>query len=119
MVRIPLKEQIGEYCITVDDGQRIYEQIHPLLSAGEPVQLDFAGVRIVAPPFLNTAIGQLLRDFDIKMLRTYLSFENPSDLTKSLLERVIEQAARYFTDPAYRAAVDHVMSRYAEGFEDD
>jgi len=119
MVRISLKEQIGEYCMTIDDGQHIYEQIHPLLSAKEPVQLDFAGVRVVAPPFLNMAIGQLLRDFDTEMLKTYLSFENPSDLTKSLLERVIAHAACYYTDPAYRVALESVLARREEDFDAD
>ncbi len=31
MNRIPLGEQRGAYCIPSDDGQRVYDQIHPLL----------------------------------------------------------------------------------------
>lgn len=118
MNRIPLGEQLGAYCITSDDGQRVYDQIHPLLREKQPVLLDFSGVQIVASPFLNAAIGQLLRDLDSETLNTYLKFENLASGSKPILRRVIENAKRYYTDPAYRAAVNKVMTAFSEG-EDD
>ncbi|MFN7209706.1 MAG: STAS-like domain-containing protein [Aggregatilineales bacterium] len=119
MNRILLAEQIGKYCVTAEDGQRIYEQIHPLLSAQQHVQLDFAGVQIVASPFLNMAVGQLLRDLDPATLNTYLKFENLLSGFKPILRRVIENAKRYYADPAYRAAVESVLAKREEDFDAD
>lgn len=116
---IVLAERIGKYCVTADDGQRVYSLIHPLLSARKPVQLDFAGVQIVASPFLNTAIGQLLRDLDSNTLNTYLKFENLQSGFKPILRRVIENAKRYYSDPAYRAAVESVLAKREEDFDAD
>lgn len=53
---------IGANCITLDDGQQVYNAIHPELTAGHPVELDFDRVEIFASPFFNAAIGQLLKD---------------------------------------------------------
>ena len=53
---------IGEFATTVQAGQQVYDLIHPELLAGRFVELDFAQVRLTAPPFLNTAIGDLLAD---------------------------------------------------------
>jgi trans-2-enoyl-CoA reductase len=119
MNRIPLGEQLGAYCITSDDGQRVYDQIHPLLREKQTVALDFSGVQIVASPFLNAAIGQLLRDLDSETLNIYLKFENLSGVFKPILRRVIENAKRYYTDPAYRAAVNAVIARHSEDFDAD
>lgn len=114
MNRIPLGKQLGAYCITSDDGQRVYDRIYPLLREKQPVVLDFSGVQIVAPPFLNAAIGQLLRDLDSETLNTYLKFENLSGAFKPILHRVIENAKRYYTDPAHRAAVNAVIAWHSE-----
>jgi hypothetical protein len=119
MSHIRLSEQIGKYCVTVEDGQRIYKLIHPLLSTKQTVQLDFAGVQIVASPFLNAAVGQLLRDLDSETLNAHLKFENLASSFKPILRRVIENAKRYYSDPAYRAAVEAVLSKHEEDFDAD
>ncbi|MCS6871943.1 MAG: DUF4325 domain-containing protein [Anaerolineae bacterium] len=119
MVNIALKEQIGECCITVENGQRVYDQIYALLSAKQQVQLDFAGVQIAAPPFLSVAIGQLLRDLDSETPDTYLKFKNLPSVSKPILRRVIENAKHYYSDPAYRAAVEAVLAKREEDFDAD
>jgi hypothetical protein len=61
-IRYEIQEVIGLYCITLEDGQKIYDAMISELRSGHSIELDFRGVRIVAPPFLNAAIGQLMRD---------------------------------------------------------
>ncbi|PJF36065.1 MAG: hypothetical protein CUN49_07395 [Candidatus Thermofonsia Clade 1 bacterium] len=119
MNRIQLAEQIGKYCVTVQDGQRVYAQIYPLLKAAQPVQLDFAGVQVVASPFLNVAVGRLLRDFDSETLNKLLKFENLAVGFKPILRRVIENAKRYYADPKYREAVEAVITKREEDFDAD
>lgn len=36
---------VGEYAITADSGQKVYDKIRPQLLAGNPVELDFTAPR--------------------------------------------------------------------------
>lgn len=62
-MKYDIRNLIGENCMTPDNGQKVYNLIHPELVADRPVKLDFTGVDIFASPFFNFAIGQLLKDF--------------------------------------------------------
>ncbi len=108
-----VKEQIGVNCITFEDGQKVYEAIYPELRARNPVVLNFVNVKIVASPFLNAAIGQLLRDLAPQDLNEYLKFKNLPALTGSILRRVIENAKAYYEDDTVREAVDSVLAKVA------
>lgn len=57
-MRCDIKDLIGENCITLDNGQRVYDQIHPELVAGRSVEVDFTGVSVFASPFFNAAFGR-------------------------------------------------------------
>ena len=59
---VELSDVVGESAIAIEDGQRIYERIHPELREGRAVLPTFTGVRVLAPPFLNAAVGRLLED---------------------------------------------------------
>ena len=104
---------VGEYAITVDGGQKVYDQIYPELVAGNPVELDFTGVKVFASPFFNFAIGQLLKDIAADNLNRLLSFNFLNDNGQNLLERVIANAKHYYSDPHYQKAVDAVLEEYA------
>ncbi|GIK67561.1 MAG: hypothetical protein BroJett018_53550 [Chloroflexota bacterium] len=108
-MKIDIINLIGEYCITLDDGQQVYDLIHPALDAKEVVELDFTGVEIVASPFLNAAIGQLLRDLQPNDLNAYLKITNLSSIARPMLKQVIDNAKRYYSEPDYRNAVDKVI----------
>jgi hypothetical protein len=107
-------EVVGEHAITMDDGQAIFDKIKPELAAGRPVELDFAGVSVSASPFLNAAVGQLLRDLAPDELNRLLKVINLAPPTLDTLRRVIENSKRYYSSPSYREAVDRVMRSLAE-----
>lgn len=109
-------EIVGEYAITADSGQKIYDLIHPALIAEIPVELDFTGVKIFASPFFNNAIGQLLKDISAENLNRLLSFTNLNNSGQTVLRQVITSAKRYYTDPQYQKAVDTVLEEYASSF---
>jgi len=67
-MQIEVRERSGENAITRELGLEIYSSIQPVLARGEPVCLDFAGVKVFASPFLNAAIGQLLKDKSLPTL---------------------------------------------------
>jgi len=105
---------VGKYCITMEDGEKIYDLIHPELKAGRPVELDFGGITIFAAPFFNTAVGQLLEDLTPDDLNRLLKVVNLIPLGMDALKLVIKDSAQYYGDPDFRKAVDTVILQQAE-----
>ncbi|MGI6131042.1 MAG: STAS-like domain-containing protein [Bacillota bacterium] len=104
----------GMNCITLEDGEKVYELIHPLLTKGVPVTLDFSGVKVFASSFFNSAVGQLFRDLNSDALNRLVSIVNLESDGAAVLRRVIENSRQYYTDPKMREAVDSVMDRQSE-----
>lgn len=113
-MKIDIHEIIGENCITLEDGQKIYDLIYPELSAGRAVELDFKNVTIFASPFFNSAIGRLLKDIKPDDLNRLLKITNlvPAGLT--VLKRVIENSKEYYSNEGARKARDEVLLEQAE-----
>lgn len=118
-MRYSIKENIGANGITLQDGQKVYDTIYPELQRKQPVILDFADVRIVASPFLNAAIGQLLRDLSPEDLNQYLKFENLPALTRPVLKRVIDNAKEYYNSEQVRQAVDEAIGEEVSNTDGD
>jgi|SRR5579862_4140737 len=116
-LRIEVQQLTGDSAITLDEGQRIYDQIHPMLLADHDVELDFSGVDIIASPFLNAAIGHLLQDIEPDRLNRRLRFLNLAPTGQYTLRRVIENAKRYYADPKLRRAVDKEIETLSQGVE--
>ena len=100
---------IGENCITLEDGQKIYDRIHPELLAGHPVELDFAKVDVYAQPFFNAAIGQLLKDIKTEGLNRLLKICNLVPAGRAVLKRVIENSKQCYSDENFRKVQDEVL----------
>jgi hypothetical protein len=103
-------DMVGEYAITADGGQKVYDQIHPELLASNPVELDFTGVKVFASPFFNLAIGQLLKDVPVDSLNRLIKFTSVRSNGWNVLERVVANAKRYYSDEQFRNAVDAVIA---------
>ncbi len=112
-MRYIVHEITGQYAISFDDGQQLFDLIHPLLQSGQTVELDFAGVTVFASAFFNVAIGQLLQDISSETLNEKLIIEHLSPHGDTVLQQVIDNAKLYYSDPAYRQAVDTVREEYA------
>lgn len=106
----------GEYAITADGGQKLYKQIHPCLLTGEAVEIDFTGVKVFASPFVNFAFGQLLKDIPADNLNHLLKFYSLNDDGWDVIQHVMANAKRYYSDEKYRIAVDTVISEMAKSF---
>ncbi len=111
-MRYNVHDITGWHAIAPSDGEQIHAQISPVLIAGQDVELDFKGVEVFATVFFNVAIGSLLKDVSIEKLRHQLKITNLNDAGQKILERVIENSNRYYTEPSYRNAVDTVMEEY-------
>ena len=112
-MRLSIKDKIGPRCIIKEDGQRIYDAIHELLKEGETITLDFAGVTQFASPFFNFAIGQLLIDLEEDDLNRQLQIEHLAETGQLVVDRVIENAAKYHGNKDYRKIVDDILEQQA------
>jgi hypothetical protein len=112
-MEINIRQDLGENCMTLKQGQSLYDAIYPQLQSGETVELDFMGVRIFASPFFNYAIGQLLRDLKADRLNELLIIKNLNAVGSNTLELVIENAQRYYSDVKFRHAKDEVIREMA------
>jgi len=113
-MKINVYEMIGENCITLEDGQRIFEMIHHELTDGNAVELNFEKVTVVASPFLNAAIGRLLKDIKPGNLNRLLKITNLVPTGLAVLRRVIENSKEYYSNPNVRKAVDEILFEQSE-----
>jgi len=113
-MRVEIHSMIGENCITLEDGQKIFDLIHPELLVGNAVELNFANVTVFASPFFNAAIGRLLKDIKPDDLNRLLKITAlvPPGLT--VLKRVIENSKEYYSNEGTRKALDAVLLEQAE-----
>ena len=108
-MKIMIHDKIGENCITLDDGQQVYDAICPELIAGKPVEVDFDKARIFAPPFFNSAIGRLLKDVEAEALNRLLTIKNLHSDGMMVLKRVIENSKQYYGDGTARKTLDEIL----------
>jgi STAS-like domain of unknown function (DUF4325) len=106
-----IKDSIGENCITIDDGQQLYDLIHVKLVAEEPVELNFTGVEICASPFFNFGIGQLLKDLSTDRLNQLLTVSHLHAVGMKALKVVIANSKQYYSSESVRQAIDSVLDR--------
>jgi len=112
-VKLSISNLFEDSCLTIDDGNKLYELIHGPLSAGESVELVFAGVRFFATPFFNASIGRLLADFSVEELRERLVILHAAQHGEDVIRTVVEFAKRYYSDEPFRRAIDSRNSREA------
>ena len=95
----------GPFAVSAEDGQRLHDQIAPLLCAGTAVALSFAGIDAVFGAFLSTAFGQLCAHIPEARLGALLNFRDISADDRATVERSMLNARAYYANPAaYDAA---------------
>ena len=109
-----IKDMIGENCITLEDGQSVYDLICPELKAGRPIEVEFQGATVFASPFFNAAFGQLLRDIQPEQLNNLLKVKDLSPSGLNVLKRVVENSKQYYSDEKHKAAVDEIVKAHTE-----
>ncbi len=109
MAVVKIISEIGKNCITLDQGAKLYNRIHPLLKKGENVVLDFQHVEVFASPFFNRSVGRLLEDISPDDLNRLLVVNNLAVTGLDTLKKVIENSKKYYSNPNYKKAVDKTL----------
>jgi Icc-related predicted phosphoesterase len=89
----------NNFCVDTDDGQKVFDLIKKALQEEKKVKLSFQNVEMVTSAFLNTAIGQLYRDFKEDKIKNSLSVEQILPEDSALLKRVVRTAKLYYKNP--------------------
>lgn len=98
------------FCVEAEDGQKVFDQILKVLQEGRNVTLSFLNVEMLTTAFLNTAIGQLYRDFPEEMIREKLKVEHLSQSGLVSLKRVVDTAKLYYKDPdSLQRSINEIM----------
>lgn len=106
-----LAEMYGEMALSLAEGQALFEAVGRDLRSNQQVELDFAGVQVMASAFLNAGIGQLYRDFDVAALNYLVTISNVSPASTHLMNLVLENSKRYLSEmPARVEAVVESIS---------
>ncbi len=114
-MKIDIFKMVGQNCVTVEDGSKVFDVVHPELAASRKVEIDFNHAKVFASPFFNAAFGRLLKDFSPTLLNSNLKIEHLSDVGKEILRRVIENAKDYYNNPATRKALDDILKEQSSG----
>ena len=102
VVKISAKDVIGhDLCVASTDGDKIYDPIVKAFEDGKDVELSFEGITLITSAFLNAAIGRRYDGkYDEKIIKKSLKCVDIERDDKILIEAVIENAQRYFSNPA-------------------
>jgi len=110
-VFISVREVVGgPLCIATEDGHRVRESIKPALKEGRPAVLSFAGVAMVIPAFLSSAIGQLYGEFPETKVDSLVVVQDLPEGTQRIIESSRCWAKAYHRDPvAYESAIQEAL----------
>lgn len=113
IVKLKIFDIVGSpVWVSTEDGQKVFQEVAAALSAGDKVELSFANRENLITAFLNAAIGQLYGGtYEESFLKENLTFSDTAEDDRAMLERVVQNAKRYFAnrqayDQAWNEAVD-------------
>lgn len=108
---INIVNTVGDsFCVEAEDGQKVFELIKKALSENRSVTLSFLNVEMLTTAFLNTAVGQLYRDFSEEFIKGSLKVENLTNSGAVSLKRVVDTAKLYYKDPeAMQRSINEIM----------
>lgn len=99
-VKIRVFEVVGANIgVSSEDGGAVFEKLQVALKAGQYVDLDFTGIDMLISAFLNAAVGKLVEHLSIEEIHKQISFSGMEEGDRELLDKVLENAVRYYADP--------------------
>ena len=98
--RIAITDLIGKpRAIAAADGEMVFKELKPLIEAGTPVVVSFAGIRMVITAFLNAAIGKLYRDIPEAEIERLLEVTELAEAFQPALEHSKTWSKAFYADP--------------------
>lgn len=111
VIKVIVYNVVGNsFCVEADDGQLIFNLLEKAFKENRAIQLDFQNVEMITSAFLNTAVGQLYRDYDSRFIKEHLSVVNMLPEDMALLKRAVDTAKLFYSDPdRLQKSIDEVL----------
>jgi transcriptional regulator len=108
---INIVNTIGDrFAVEAEEGQKVYVLIKKAFDNGNKVVLSFLNVEIMTTAFLNTAVGQLYKDYTEETIKERMQVQNISESGKVSLKRVVDTAKLFYKDPdALKRSIDDIL----------
>ncbi len=108
---INIVNTIGDqYGVEAEDGQKVYALVKKGIDAGHKVVLSFLNIEMLTTAFLNTAVGQLYKDYTEDQVKAHLQITDISESGKVALKRVVDTAKLYYKDSeALRKSIEEII----------
>ncbi|TKG94114.1 DUF4325 domain-containing protein [Puteibacter caeruleilacunae] len=97
-------------CTEASDGEKVYKLIEAAFREDKNVILSFLNVELITTAFLNTAIGQLYKEFSEEKIKELLQVDEMTQSGLISLKRVVDTAKVYYKDPdAMRRSINDIL----------
>ncbi|MDA3884244.1 MAG: STAS-like domain-containing protein [Candidatus Delongbacteria bacterium] len=101
----------SQLCVEAEDGQKVYDFIKKGLNEGKRIVLSFQNVEMITTAFLNTAVGQLYRDYPEEQIKSSLEVINLEPDDAQRIKRVTDTAKAFYKDrdKQLRKSIDDIL----------
>lgn len=82
-----------------EQGQKIFKLIDMAFKEDKNIDISFQNIELITTAFLNTAVGQLYKDYEEGYIRNHLKISNLTNSGAIRLKRVVETAKLFYKDP--------------------
>jgi len=113
-MRVKISELEDFQGTTPQAARQLYHLIAPVLARGEPVVLDFEGVRSCSTSFFTSSVGLLIEEDKENRLPELLSYENLPEMGRVALGLATDHAIRRRENPRWAAAHDEAVRKWSE-----
>jgi hypothetical protein len=87
-------KKFGRALVTRDRGKRVRSSIEEVLGRGGNVTIDFTGVEIATPSFVDETIGWVAETHGMEYFRKHVRVAGADDSTKHLIKVVLANSVR-------------------------
>jgi transcriptional regulator len=108
---ISIVNTIGDvFAVEAEEGQKVYALIKKAFDNGNKVVLSFLNVEMMTTAFLNTAVGQLYKDYTEENIKERMQVQDISESGKVSLKRVVDTAKLFYKDPdALKRSINDIL----------
>jgi len=96
-ISISVVNVVGDvFCTEATAVQKVFDLIDKALKEDKAVNLSFMNVKMLTTAFLNTAIGQLYKDYSDELIKNSLTVEQLILSGSVSIKRVVDTAKLYY-----------------------
>ena len=101
-------EFTGEYCLTKEQGNKLYSVVKSRVDQGVCITLNFQGVRLISDSYLYAGIGRLLERHNKETLNSLIKF---IAIGKNIttISNVLRNSEKYYNNKQFRKNVEDII----------